>query len=114
MSVYIKRVYEPPQQADGERILVDRVWPRGLSRDKAAVNRWMKEIAPSSGLRKWFGHRPDRWDQFRQAYLEELAQHEDAHRELRRLCRRAPVTLLFAARDERHNNAVVIREWLGA
>lgn len=112
MSLRIKRVYEKPQESDGVRVLVDRLWPRGLSKEAACVDEWMKDIAPSDGLRKWFGHREERWEAFQESYLEELAQHRDRLLEIRRLSRRGPVTLVYAAKNERHNNAVVIRDYL--
>jgi len=110
MNIRIKRVYDEPQRDDGKRILVDRLWPRGLSKDKARVDDWMKGIAPSTELRKWFGHRSDRWEEFRRRYLEELDRNTEELAELRELCRNETVTLLFAARDTERNNAVVIRE----
>lgn len=112
MSIKIKRVYDNPVEEDGRRILVDRLWPRGLSKDRAGLDKWMKDIAPSDELRKWFGHRIERWEEFRKAYLEELKQHKDQLVELKSLARRGPVTLLFAAKDEEHNNAVVIKDQL--
>lgn len=112
MNIKLKRVYEKPHRSDGRRILVDRVWPRGMSKEKAALDRWMKDIAPSNELRKWFDHRDERWDSFRKAYLEELDKHGGQLAELEDLAARETVTLVFAARDESRNNAVVIREWL--
>jgi uncharacterized protein YeaO (DUF488 family) len=91
---------------------VDRLWPRGLSKERARLDDWMKDIAPSDDLRKWFAHRVERWDAFRAAYLEELKGHAGRLEEIEKLARRGPVTLLFAARDEAHNNAVVIAEYL--
>ncbi len=112
MNIRLKRVYESPHENDGRRILVDRIWPRGMSKAKAALDDWMKDIAPSNELRKWFDHRDERWDEFRRAYLAELDQHGDRLAELESLAKRETVTLLFAAKDEHRNNAVVIREWL--
>lgn len=112
MTVRVKRIYEPPADDDGTRILVDRIWPRGISREQAMLDEWMKDIAPSTGLRKWFGHRSDRWEEFRRAYLQELEQHAGRLAELQRLASRGDVTLLFAAKDESRNNAVVIRDRL--
>lgn len=112
MNIRIKRVYDEPQRDDGKRVLVDRLWPRGLSKDKARVDDWMKDIAPSGELRKWFGHRSDRWEEFRRRYLEELDRSTGDLAKLRELCRKETVTLLFAAKDTERNNAVVVREWI--
>jgi uncharacterized protein YeaO (DUF488 family) len=112
MAVRTKRVYEPPASADGYRVLVDRVWPRGLSREKAAVDEWARELAPSTELRKWFGHKPERFDEFRRRYREELRAHEEELALLHRRARKQTVSLLFGARDAEHNNAVVLAELL--
>jgi len=111
MSVSIKRVYEPARDSDGMRILVDRIWPRGIGRDAARISFWDKDVAPSTGLRKWFGHKPERWPEFRRRYLAELKQNPAAA-ELRKFVRRRRVTLLYAARDEAHNQAVVLAAFL--
>jgi uncharacterized protein YeaO (DUF488 family) len=113
-AVAIKRVYEPPSLGDGERILVDRVWPRGLSKAKAAIHHWLKDVAPSTALRRWFGHDPKRWDEFRRRYRAELAERSEALDELRGLARHGRVTLLFGARDIEHNQAVVLQELLSS
>lgn len=110
--VRLKRVYEPPSPEDGVRVLVDRLWPRGLRKADAAVGRWMKDIAPSTELRQWFGHVPERWQEFRHRYAKELQQRASAIDELRELARHDTVTLVFGARDEEHNDAVVLREVL--
>lgn len=112
MTICIKRVYEAPSPDDGHRVLVDRVWPRGMSKERAAVDEWLKDIAPSTGLRKWFGHRDERWEEFRAAYLEELDDHRETLEYLAGLARQGTVTLVFGAKNEAHNNAVVIRERL--
>jgi uncharacterized protein YeaO (DUF488 family) len=109
-NIRIKRVYEPPEAADGTRVLVDRLWPRGL--DKREIDRWLKEIAPSTELRRWFGHQPERWPEFRWRYAAELQQRPELLEELRALAEKGPVTLLFAARDAERNNAVVLRDLL--
>lgn len=111
-AVRIKRVYEPAAADDGTRILVDRLWPRGLKKADAHIAQWMKEIAPSTELRKWFGHDPARWQEFRRRYKAELAQKRDLVDELRALAAKGPLTLLYSAHDEAHNQAVVIRETL--
>jgi uncharacterized protein YeaO (DUF488 family) len=105
----IKRVYAPRERGDGERILVDRLWPRGLSRRAAAVDRWMKDLGPSHALRKWFGHDPARWAEFRRRYLAELRAHRVVLDAIVRASRTRAVTLLFGAHDTAHNNAVVLK-----
>lgn len=110
--VRIKRVYDEPAVEDGKRILVDRLWPRGLAKDKARIDEWLKEIAPSDELRKWFGHDPARWEEFRERYRGELEAKAELVDGLRQLAVEGTVTLLFAARDEEHNNAVVLKEML--
>jgi uncharacterized protein YeaO (DUF488 family) len=104
----LKRAYEPAVHADGYRILVDRLWPRGLSKEKAAVDEWMKEIAPSAELRRWFGHDPERWREFRRRYERELRAREELVREIAALASHRRVTLVYGARDEAYNDAVVV------
>jgi uncharacterized protein YeaO (DUF488 family) len=104
----LKRAYDPPAATDGQRILVDRLWPRGLSREKAAIDRWMKEVAPSTELRRWFGHDPEKWPEFQRRYRQELRAHHDLVGEIARLASRRRVTLVYGARDETHNDAVVL------
>jgi len=113
-SLGLKRVYESPDDGDGTRVLVDRLWPRGIAKDKARIDLWLKDIAPSHALRKRFHGKPDDWDAFRAAYAVELkdAAARAAVKELRDRLRKGPVTLLYAARDERHNNAVALKAWL--
>jgi uncharacterized protein YeaO (DUF488 family) len=108
----LKRAYEPPAEDDGMRILVDRLWPRGLRKDEAAIGRWMKNLAPSTVLRKWFAHDPARWQEFQRRYEAELRHQPDQLAELRELARQGTITLIYAARDEAHNDAVVLREVL--
>jgi uncharacterized protein YeaO (DUF488 family) len=110
--VRLKRAYEPPDRADGTRVLVDRLWPRGVSKDKAGVDLWLKDLAPSTELRKWFGHDPDRWEEFRERYAAEVREHPEAYERLRELARQGPVTLVYSAHDEIHNDAVVLRSLL--
>ena len=110
--IKLKRVYDRPSTDDGLRVLVDGLWPRGLSRRAASADLWLKEAAPSSALRRWFGHDPRRWKAFCRKYRAELARRPDILRLLEDLRRRAPLTLLFGARDEAHNNAVALRELL--
>jgi uncharacterized protein YeaO (DUF488 family) len=111
-EVRIKRVYDPASPGDGTRILVDRLWPRGLKKADAGIARWMKEIAPSTELRKWFGHDPRRWEEFRRRYKAELAGKRELVGELRALAVQGRLTLLYSAHDEAHNQAVVLRETL--
>lgn len=111
-TIRIKRVYDPPERDDGARVLVDRIWPRGLSKDAAALTQWLKDIAPSAALRKWFAHDPAKWQVFRQRYRAELAGNEEALRQLRELAAKGTVTLLYSARDTEHNQAVVLSEFL--
>jgi len=111
-KIQLKRAYALPASDDGVRVLVDRLWPRGLSKSAAAVDHWLKELAPSTELRRWFAHDPARWEEFRRRYKAELAQATDRLDELRVLARGRRVTLLFAAKDEAHNNAVVLRDIL--
>jgi uncharacterized protein YeaO (DUF488 family) len=110
--IRLKRVYEPPSPEDGVRVLVDRLWPRGLRKADAAIDRWMKDIAPSTELRQWFGHDPERWQEFRRRYARELRQHATTIDELHELAQHKTVTLVFGARDEEHNDAVALREVL--
>jgi uncharacterized protein YeaO (DUF488 family) len=110
--ISVKRVYDTPAPGDGLRVLVDALWPRGLRRDEAAADLWLKEAAPSSGLRKWFGHDARRWREFRDRYRGELAERQQLLHLLDDLRQRAPLTLLFGAADTTHNNAVVLRELL--
>lgn len=109
-NVRLKRAYDEPDPADGRRVLVDRLWPRGVSKSDAAIDEWVKEIAPSTSLRKWFGHDPARWDEFRERYAKEIHGHADLLGRLRELARDGPVTLVYSARDEIHNDAVVLRQ----
>jgi uncharacterized protein YeaO (DUF488 family) len=114
MAIRLKRIYDPPRSDDGLRILVDRLWPRGISKQSATVGRWVREIAPSDSLRKWYGHELQRWTEFRRRYRQELNDQRALIRELRKLSRERRITLLFSARDREHNNAVVLRELLSA
>jgi len=112
--IAIKRVYEEPEPEDGTRILVDRLWPRGISKERAHVDLWLKELAPSNELRKWFGHEPEKFAEFRRRYEAELrsAEAQAALQQLEERAKQGPITLLFAAHDAEHNNAVVLRDQL--
>ena len=114
MKIRIKRVYEQADKHDGRRILVDRIWPRGLKKENAKVDLWLKEIAPSTALRKWFGHDPKRWDEFEKRYLAELKDNADSVRVLKNEIDKGDVTLVYGAADEEHNQAVVLQKnaWL--
>jgi uncharacterized protein YeaO (DUF488 family) len=113
-GIKIKRAYEAPSAQDGTRVLVDRLWPRGLRKSAAAIDRWEKEVAPSPALRQWFGHDPARWDEFSRRYRAELKLKARAEpiQELRAIAREHPLTLVYAAHDEQHNHAIVLREVL--
>lgn len=112
MDITLKRVYEPPTPGDGVRVLVDRLWPRGLRKEDAAIDHHLKEIAPSAGLRKWFAHDPKKWAEFRRRYERELRGKRAEIAFLRREGEQHPLTLLYGAKDSRHNNAVVLRAYL--
>jgi len=111
-DIRLKRAYDLPSAEDGTRILIDRLWPRGVRKSSAGIDRWVKDIAPSTALRKWFGHDPARWQEFRRRYAAEINDHADQLAELRAAAREGPITLVFAARDELHNDAVVLRDAL--
>ncbi|HEU5093923.1 MAG TPA: DUF488 domain-containing protein [Reyranella sp.] len=111
-DVRLKRAYEPPSAGDGTRVLVDRLWPRGVSKTDVAIDLWLKDVAPSTELRRWFGHDPERWDEFRRRYQTELADKAEPLKELQAYARKGTLTLIYAARDEAHNEAVVLRDLL--
>jgi uncharacterized protein YeaO (DUF488 family) len=113
-KVSYKRVYEPATPDDGYRVLIDRMWPRGVSHERAALDEWARDLAPSDDLRRWYGHVPERFDEFRRRYRAELAEHESELRALRERARRGPLTIVFAARDCEHSNAAVLTELLRA
>jgi uncharacterized protein YeaO (DUF488 family) len=112
VDVRLKRAYEPPARSDGYRVLIDRLWPRGVSKEEAQLDEWARELAPSSELRRWFGHDPARFEEFRRRYLDELAAQKAKLRELRQRAREGTLTLVFGARDSEHNDAVVLAELL--
>ena len=114
MSLAIKRVYDPVSPEDGYRILVDRLWPQGLSKERAAVDLWLKTIAPSTELRQWFGHDPAKWPEFRKKYFAELATHTEELAQIRSEAKRRHVTLVYAARDTEYNDAVALLAYLEA
>jgi uncharacterized protein YeaO (DUF488 family) len=112
MDIQLKRAYEPPEKADGARMLVERLWPRGLTKAKAAIDEWLKEIAPSQGLRKWYSHDPEKWPEFRRRYLAELKKNAGEVERLRARVKGGTVTFVYAAKDEQRNSAVVLKEHL--
>jgi len=112
MGIRLKRAYKPAAESDGYRILIDRIWPRGVARKDAHLDEWGRELAPSAELRRWFGHDPARFEEFRRRYVEELAAQEEKLRELRRRAHKGTVTIVYGARDTEHNDAVVLAELL--
>jgi uncharacterized protein YeaO (DUF488 family) len=114
MNIRIKRAYEKPDAEDGTRILVDRLWPRGLTKEKARVDLWLKDVAPSTELRKWFAHDPSKWTEFQSRYLKELKRNKERLSLLRQEAAKGTVTLVYGAKDQQHNEAVVLRELLSA
>lgn len=112
MHCFIKRVYESPSKDDGKRILVDRLWPRGLSKEKAKIDVWVRDIAPSTELRKWFGHDREKWEEFRKKYIAELQENKTMVAMLHDEITKGKVTLVYGAKDTEHNNAVVLAEFL--
>lgn len=111
-KIRIKRAYEEVTDGDGLRVLVDRLWPRGIKKEVAGIDEWIKTLAPTKELRQWFGHDPDKWQEFRTRYMQELDARKDAVEDVLALCRKQAVTLVFSARDTAHNNAVVLKEYL--
>jgi uncharacterized protein YeaO (DUF488 family) len=113
-NIRIKRAYEEPDREDGTRILVDRLWPRGLTKEKARVDLWLKDVAPSTELRKWFAHDPDKWEEFRSRYLQELKRNKEQLSLLRQEAAKGTVTLVYGAKDQQHNEAVILQRLLTA
>jgi len=110
--IKIKRIYEAPSAGDGFRILVDRLWPRGLTKEKARVDLWLRDISPSNELRKWYGHDPDKWTEFKKKYLEEIEKKEEEFDLLRKKAREGTVTFLFSSKEEKLNNAAALKEFV--
>jgi len=110
--IKLKRAYEKPARDDGERILVERLWPRGLTKQGAKIDLWLKDVAPSAELRRWFGHDPDKWDEFRKRYQKELKDKNDLIKLLKRKAKAGAITLIYSARDEEHNSALVLKQFL--
>ena len=111
-KIKLKRAYDRPTAGDGTRVLIDRLWPRGVTKADAAIDQWIKDLAPSTALRKWFGHDPARWQEFRRRYAAEVREHPEMLNRLRTMARRGTITLVFSAHDELHNDAVVLRDLL--
>ena len=112
VSIRIKRAYDKPEENDGYRVLVDRMWPRGVKKEDLKLDRWLKEIAPSNGLRQWFGHESDKWHEFRERYFKELSEKDESVRELIERARRGRIMLVFGAKNREKNNAVALKEYL--
>ena len=112
MGLKIKRVYDAPAKSDGRRVLVDRIWPRGMRKSEVRIDEWLREIAPSTGLRKSFKHDPDKWGQFKRKYAVELKEHREEVEKLARESRKRTVTLMFGAKDTAHNNALALKEYI--
>jgi uncharacterized protein YeaO (DUF488 family) len=110
-TIKTKRIYDPAEKADGQRVLVDRIWPRGITKEKAALDFWLRDIAPSTELRKWFGHKPERWVEFDERFRKELVDNP-ALSELKAIAKKGTVTLVYAAKDTEHNNAMVLQHYL--
>ena len=112
MKILVKRIYEPAAKSDGFRVLVDRLWPRGMSKENSKLDLWLPDTGPSTKLRQWFNHDPERWDEFRRRYYAELNDKKELVKELTGRAKKGTVTLLYSAKDERHNQAVVLRSYL--
>lgn len=111
MKITLKRIYDKPSDEDGFRILVDRIWPRGVSKQDAHIDKWLKDIAPSTELRKWFAHDPDKWPEFKKRYFNQLKEHAELVNVISQIAQKQPVTLVYAAKDEEYNNAVALIEY---
>ncbi|MCF8029729.1 MAG: DUF488 domain-containing protein [Desulfohalobiaceae bacterium] len=112
MDIRTKRIYEPLDPDEGYRVLVDRVWPRGMAKEKARIDSWLKELGPSKELRQWFGHDPAKWEEFRRRYFEELAEHQEQLDRVTEMARNGPLTLVYSSRETRYNNAVALKAYL--
>lgn len=112
MRIMLKRVYDPIEKSDGLRLLVERLWPRGMTKEAAVIDQWMKEIAPSPALRQWFAHDPEKWPEFQRRYAKELAANKDAVARLRALCAKGPVTFVYSAKDKKQNSAALLKAFL--
>jgi uncharacterized protein YeaO (DUF488 family) len=111
-QIWTKRAYEEPGKKDGMRVLVDRIWPRGISKDEARIDRWLKDVAPTTELRKWFNHELQKWEEFKKKYFQELTGKSEALEELLEMVHKGRITLVYGAKDQQHNNAVALKEYL--
>ena len=114
MKILIKRTYDAPERKDGFRILVDRLWPRGLKKEGSRIREWLKDIAPSDGLRRWFSHDPEKWQEFKRRYFKELKEKNDLIKQLKEKAKGQTITLLYSAKDLKYNNAVALKEYIEA
>ncbi len=112
MAIQLKRAYEKPAKSDGFRVLIDRLWPRGVRKEDLKLDLWLKDLGPSTALRKWFGHDPEKWEEFRKRYFRELDSHPEEIRQLRAKMRDGPLTLVFGSKEERFNDATALKEYL--
>ena len=112
MPIFLKRVYDEIEPNDGKRILVDRLWPRGVRKDSSKIDEWIKEISPSNELRKWYAHDPDKWNQFKEKYWKEIENQKEILLKLAKDCREGKITLLYSTKETRYNNAVALKEFL--
>jgi len=112
MDIRTKRIYEPLDSDEGYRVLVDRIWPKGMSKEKARIDSWLKELAPSKELRQWFGHEPSKWEEFRERYFEEPTEHRDQLNQLAEMTQSGPLTIVYSSRETRYNNAVALKAYL--
>ncbi len=112
MTIQIKRAYETASETDGTRVLVDRLWPRGISKERAHIDYWLKEAAPSTELRQWYHHDPEKWDEFKKRYYQELDSHPDVIEQLKKIVNQGRVTFIFGSKEETHNNAAALKEYL--
>lgn len=112
MSIKLKRVYEKPSPSDGKRVLVDRLWPRGLTKEQAEIDEWLRDLAPSTELRQWYGHDPEKWTEFKKRYWKELDKNPNLVSKLAEECRRRTVTFVFSSKEEKLNNAVALKEYI--
>ena len=112
MAIQLKRAYDKPQKSDGFRVLIDRIWPRGIRKEDLKLDQWLRTLAPSTELRQWFGHDPEKWDEFRKRYFRELDTHSEEIELLREKMRAGPLTIVFGSREERFNNATALKEYL--
>ena len=112
MQIQLKRAYDKPSKTDGKRVLVDRIWPRGIKKEQAGISLWLRDIAPSTELRKWFGHDPAKWAEFKRRYFKELKQHKEAVEQITEMAEHGKITLVFGAKDQEFNNAAALKDYM--